>query len=203
MLQCEKDDDMPSVSFIGFPMPMLCTGHAGLGFREASQRDTPEIIAHFKALAPTDRRMRFCATLDDSAVERHVSSLSSGRRIVIAAHDGPLWASAFRPAGPIRALAELAVAKDEAELGISVDSGLRRRGIGTYLIQTAACLLQPRGVRRIRAYTLPENRSFIELARGCGAEIETGQDEVEVLFDVKAMTRAYHRRRVVEVFRAA
>lgn len=194
---------MPSVSFIGFPLPILCASHGGLGFRQARQGDTTEIIAHFNALAPNDRRMRFCATLNDSAIERHVSSLWTGRRIVIAAHDGPLWSGPFHKAGPIRALVELAVAKDEAELGISVDSGLRRRGIGTYLVQAAACLLQPRGVRRIRAYTLPQNRSFIALAQGCGAEIESGPDEVEVLLDVATLTRAYRRRRAADMFRAA
>ncbi len=194
---------MPAVSYIGFPLPVLCPGHAGLGFRQATQRDAPEVVAHFMALAPADRRTRFCASLNDSAVERHVASLWRGRRVVLAAHDGPLWSGLFHRAGPIRALVELAVADHEAELGISVDTALRRRGIGTYLLQTAAHLLRPRGVRQIRAYTLPENRSFLALARGCGATIESGPDEVELLFDVADLTRGYRRRRAAEMFRAA
>ena len=77
---------------------------------------------------------------------------------------------------------------------------LRRRGVATYLIQTAARLLAPRGVRAIRAYTLPGNTSFLALARTCGAVIETGRDEVEVTFDVATLHEAYLRRRATQVF---
>lgn len=144
--------------------------------------------------------MRFCATLNQAAVDRHVAGLWSRRTLVLAAFDGPLWRTPLRRAGPIRAVAELSLGEREAELGISVDSDLRRRGVGTYLIQTAAHLLAPRGISRIRAYTLPGNRSFVALADACGATVETGLDEVEVVFDVAALQRIYLLRRTHQVF---
>lgn len=194
---------LPNVSYIGFPVSVLCPGHSGLGFREAHRPDAPALIAHFRDLDREDRRKRFCATLTDAAIERHVDGLWGRRGIVLAAHDGPLWPSPLHRAGPIRAVAELSMDDREAELGISVDPSLRRRGVGTYLIQTAASLLASRGIREIRAYTIPGNTSFIALARAAGARVESGPDEIEVHFDVPKLHRAYLRRRAVQAFRPA
>src|SRR5918996_2151374 len=99
----------PNLSFIGYPVSIPCAGHAGLGFREATRADQPAILAHLRGLAPEDRRMRFCATLDSSALERHVAGLWRRNAFVLAAHDGPLWSGPFHRAGPVRALAEVAV----------------------------------------------------------------------------------------------
>lgn len=192
-------DSMPSISFIGYPIAIPCIGHAGLGFREVSSANSRDLIDHFAALPHEDRRMRFCATLNQSAVDRHVAGLWTRRTLVLGAFDGPLWRTALRQAGQIRAVAELSLGEREAELGISVDAALRRRGVGTYLVQTAAHLLAPRGISQIRAYTLPGNRSFIALAEACGADIEGGPDEVAAFFDVATLQRAYLRRRTHQV----
>ena len=119
--------------------------------------------------------MRFCATLNDEALRNHVDGLWARDAVVLAAHDGPLWSGPLHRAGPVRALAELVVTGEEAELGISVDASMRRRGVGTYMVQTAARLLAPRGVRRIRATTLNDNHSFVALAQSCGAEVGAGR----------------------------
>ncbi len=194
---------LPNISFIGYPVSIPCAGHAGLGLREAKRSDAPAILAHFRDLGPDDRRMRFCATLTDDALERHVQRIRSRDTFVLAAFDGPLWPGPLHRAGSIRALAEIAVAGGEAELGLSVDPALRRRGVGTYLVQTAGRLLTHRGVQVIRASTLPGNASFLALASACEAGIETGPDEVEVSFDVATLDRAYQRRRAAQVFRRA
>jgi GNAT superfamily N-acetyltransferase len=89
--------------------------------------------------------------------------------VVLAAFDGPLWEGPFHAAGPVRAVAELAVAGRDAEIGLSVDAGLRRRGLGVHLVQTAARVLAPRGVERLLAYTLPRNRAMLSLAQSSGA----------------------------------
>lgn len=194
---------LPNISYIGYPVSIPCVGHAGLGFRQARQPDAGAIVAHYGALEPQDRRMRFCATLTDAAIERHVAGIWTRRGLVLAAFDGPLWAGPLHQAGPIRALAELSIADREAELGISVDAGLRRRGIGAYLVQAAAAQLAPRGIRRLRAYTVPGNRSFLALARASNATIVAGPDEVEVDFDLGRLHRAYLCRRAAEALRPA
>jgi GNAT superfamily N-acetyltransferase len=194
---------LPNISWLGYPLSLPCAGHAGLGLRAAHRGDGPALVSHLRALEPADRRMRFCATLGDDALERHVSGLWARRALVLAGFDGPVWGGPLHGPGPIRAVAELSIAGDEAELGISVDTGLRRRGVGTYLVQTAGALLAPRGVRRIRAYTLPGNASFLKLAHAIGGKVETGPDEVEVHFDVGALGVGYRRRRAAELLRPA
>lgn len=191
----------PNISFIGYPTSVPCAAHAGLGFRTAGPADSPALLAHLRSLTPHDRRMRFCATLSDSALERHLAAVWARGSLVLAAHDGPLWSGPFHAAGPIRAAAEFAIDGSGSEIGLSVDPLMRRRGVGTYLLQTGARLLAPRGVRRIVAMTSPENIAFAALARACEAVTERGEDEIFHAFDVQALCRAYLLRRAAQVFR--
>jgi ribosomal protein S18 acetylase RimI-like enzyme len=172
----------PDVSCTGHPAAP-CSGPAGLGVRQATRVDTDALVAHFLALEPEDRWMRFCATLNAEAIRRHVDGLWDREGLVLAACEGP----PFDRAGPVRALAELMVEGDAAELGISVEAGLRRRGIATHLLRTGAGLLASRGIGTIRATTLPDNGSFIALAQSLGGGIEQGPDLVAVTFDVAAL----------------
>lgn len=195
---------LPNVSYLGYPAPMLCAGHVGLGFRQATPRDMPAIRAHLGRLSLEDRRARFCAGLSDAALDAHVAALWRRSGLVITALDGPLWPGPFHAAGAVRALAEVAIDGREAEIGLSVDGGQRRRGVGTYLVQTAARLLAPRGVERLLACTVPGNAAMLRLARSCAAEIDIAGSEVEIVFRVDALRQAYLRRRIAEhPFRAA
>lgn len=194
----------PNISFIGYPAPAPGPAHAGLGFRETTPRDLPAVRDHFARLSPDCRRRRFCATLAPAAVEAHARAVWDRSDVVLAAFDGPLWDGLLHKAGPIRALAELAVVGRDAEIGLSVDDGLRRRGVGTWLVQTAARVLAPRGVARIRAHATPDNVAMIRLALRSGARIERSSSEVEIVFDAPSLHRAYLRRRLSEqVFRRA
>lgn len=187
---------LPHISFIGYPAPIPCAGHAGLGFREAGSRDLEPVTAHYRRLTPEDRALRFCATLSDAALENHAARTFQRSDLVIAGHDGPIWRGPFHDVGPIRALAELSVAGRNAEIGLSVDGTLRRRGVGTYLVQTAARLLAPRGVTRIHAYTLARNLGMIRLGQVSGAAIDIAGADVEIVFAVDTLHRAYIRRRI-------
>ncbi len=193
----------PHMSFIGYPVPLPCAGHGGLGLRRAHDPDAPAVLAHYLRLSPADLRRRFCATLGAPALERHVARLGSRGGLVLVAIDGPLFAAPFLETGPVRAVAELVGTGREMELGISVDSDLRCRGIGTELVQTAARLLAPQGVTTIRAYSMPDNRAFYALARRLGAEVEVAHDQVEVVFDVAALTGSYLWRRASQALRLA
>jgi RimJ/RimL family protein N-acetyltransferase len=187
---------LPNISFVGYPVPIPCAGHAGLGFREARPGDEPEIVAHLRALDPEDRRMRFCTTVNDGHLVRHAEDIWGRSSFALAAHDGPLWSGPFHRPGPIRALAELSVAGDAAEVGVSVDRSMRRKGVGTYMLQTAARLLSLRGISRIVALTMAENKAFVALSRKAGAELTWDSGDVEIAFDVKSLERAYLKRRL-------
>ncbi len=189
---------LPNVSYLGFPAPALAAAHAGLGFRAAKRADLPAVLSHFSRLTPECRRRRFCATLSPEALERHAAGLWDRSALVLAAIDGPLWGGAFHRIGEIRAMAELSLGGREAEIGLSVDDGQRRRGIGTYLVQTAAWLLAPRGVDRIAAYTTADNIGMIRLAIRLGGRIDRASSDVEMVFDVACLRRDYLRRRMAE-----
>lgn len=189
---------LPHFSHFGYPVSVYCAGHAGLGLREAGRTDSKAIVEHFLRLDAADCRMRFCASVKESGLQRHVDRLMDSEGFALAGFDGPLWPGPLHRPGPILALAELMIAGGEAELGLSVDASLRRRGVGTYLVQAAAALLAPRGIRRIIAYTLSGNQSFLALSRRAGAEISYGPDEVEIIFDVRRLAGDYICRRVYE-----
>lgn len=195
---------LPNISYIGFPTPRPGPAHAGLGFRETTPRDLPAVLDHFARLSPDCRRRRFSATLGPEAVGAHARAIWDRSAVVLAAFDGPLWDGLFHKAGPIRAMAELAVDGRDAEIGLSVDDGLRRRGVGTWLVQTAARVLAPRGVTRIFAYTTPDNVAMIRLALRSGALVERSSSDVEIAFDVARLHRDYLRHRLSDqVFRRA
>lgn len=187
---------LPNFSYIGYPIATPCAAHSGLGFREAARSDAPAILAHYRALDDSDRRMRFCATVGDERLVRHVEELPDRADFTLIAIDGPLWTTPLGAAGPVRALVELAIAGTEAEIGVSVDRNLRRRGIGTYLTQTAGFLLSRRGARTLRAYTLPGNASMIALGQRVGARIDQCDGEVEITFSVPELAQAYLHRRM-------
>lgn len=187
---------LPHLSFIGYPAPIPCAGHAGLGFREAVAGDSAPIGAHYLRLSTEDRALRFCATLSDVALHGHAARTFDRADLVIVGHDGPIWRGPLYDRGPVRALAELSVDGAEAEIGLSVEGTLRRRGLGTYLVQTAARLLAPRGVRHIHAYTLSRNRAMIALGQTSGAAIEIAGPDAEITFEVDVLHRAYICRRV-------
>lgn len=189
----------PQISFIGYPLSVPCAGHAGLGLREGGLADTPDIIAHLQALSGEDRHLRFCGTLSDQAIEAHAATLASLPGFTLIAREGPLWDGTFYKAGPVRACSELVVSGRTAELGISVDAGHRRAGVGTYLVQTAARLLALRGVEEIVAVTLSRNAAMIRLGQTCGARIERDGSDVLIVFSVPTLHRAYLARRTAQV----
>jgi GNAT superfamily N-acetyltransferase len=190
---------LPPISFIGYPVSILCPGHAGLGLREVHAADAPGIVDHLAALSPEDRHLRFCGTLSDAAIAEHVAGLDRRPGFALAAFAGPLWQGPFHGSGPIKAFAELVVSGQTAELGLSVDADRRRAGIGTYLIQTAARLLAPRRVARILALTLARNTAMIRLGEACGAGIERDGADVMIDFSVAQLDAAYRARRTAQI----
>ena len=193
---------LPNVSFIGYPVAVPCAGHAGLGLRQASRADSEALVEHFQALTPEDRRMRFCATLNDEALRNHVDGLWDAGRGGARGHDGPLWSGPLHRAGPVRALAEL---RHHRRGGRARHQRRAPRCGGaasapTWCRPPRGCSRRA-GCRRIRATTLHDNHSFVALAQACGAEVVCGPDGVDVVFDVAALSRAYLRRRAAQVFR--
>ena len=191
----------PSISCIGYPVSLPCPGHAGLGFREVGPGDGAGVLAHLERLTPDDRHLRFCGTVKDDGLARHVAGIWEREGFALGAFDGPLWDGPFHRAGPVRALVEIAIAGEVAEFAISVDAEHRRAGVGTYLLQTAARLVALRGTAHLVAVTSPGNHAMIGLAQASGAAIETDAGETTLTFAVARLHHDYLRRRTAQVLR--
>ena len=107
------------MSFIGYPVSVPCAGHAGLGLREAGPGDAPAIVAHLAGLDPSDRRMRFCATLTEADVagatfgtELVADPFDAGRVILIRTDAGSVYALG----NPVEDMTALTLAVDVAFL---------------------------------------------------------------------------------------
>jgi hypothetical protein len=174
----------PHISFIGYPAPVPCPGHAGLGFREARAGDEPAILAHFERLSPADRYRRFCAAVSDGRLAAHVEGLFQRNSFTIVGLDGPLFDGPFHRAGVVRAVIEVVVFDGVAEFGLSVDGDRRRAGVATCLVLTAARLLALRRIDRMVAMTQPNNHAMFGLGRSLGAAIDIIADDTLLVFPV-------------------
>ncbi len=184
----------PNFGFLGYPIAVPRPEHGGLGFRQARRADAAAIAEHYRHLSPLDRNLRFCGGVSDSAMEAHVARIWDTADIVIAGFDGPLWPGPFHKAGLVRALAEVSIEGQEAEIGLSVHEEFRRRGLGRQMVQMAARLLAPRGVETLKAYTLPRNRAMLGLGRDSGGTVTIAEDDAEIAFSVKGLIAALRER---------
>ena len=119
--------------------------------------------------------------------------------LVLAAHDGPLWTGPLHAAGPVRAVAELASPEARPSSAISVEPALRRRGVGTYLVQTAARLLAPRGVSADPGLHPSGQPSFLAWPARAARRSSPGRDEVEVTSTSRRCGEPTCRRRAADV----
>lgn len=71
-----------------------------------------------------------------------------------------------RPAGEIIALASLVAARAGAELGVLVEDGWQRRGLGTTLVHELVARARDRGVPRMRATVLPAAHRLVRWLGG-------------------------------------
>ena len=138
----------------------------------ASARDAYR--THLVALDPEDTRLRFGSTIVRDAVAAYVDRIDFDRDVVFAVRDDAL--------GVVGA-AHLAFLDDAAsELGVSVDSGHRRRGIGSALVRRAAAHSRNRNVRTLYMYCLAENAAMMHIARDAGmlVVVESGHVDAQL-----------------------
>ena len=138
---------------------LASTGTPTSHLREA---DRPALLAHFLALGPEDRRLRFGSSASEALLREYVKRIDFERDCVFAAHDDEL-----RPV----AVVHVATREGSAELGLSVLSGWRGRGLGNSLLQRAVTWLRNRGILAAQVHCLAENGAMMHLARKNGMRI--------------------------------
>lgn len=143
----------------------------GLWQRDAIQR-------HLLRLTAEDRRLRFGRPMHDDAVARYVDGIDFARDRVLGIH------VSGTELGGIGHLA-LDGAGDHAELGLSVDQGLRGRGYGDALLRRGVLHAANRGYRALYMHCLSENQVMLRLAARAGLKtvIAAGEADSRLALD--------------------
>lgn len=136
--------------------------------RELTARDRDALVAHFLALGPEDRRLRFGLSLADEALRDYVARIDFERDALFGVFNRRL-----RLVG----VAHVAVENDCAELGISVLRRYRGRGVGSALLERAHLFARNHGIRTLLMHCLTENTPMLRLARRQGMQVVTAGGE--------------------------
>ena len=153
----------------------------GFGYvRTLSQdEELPLLRDHLLRLDRQCRHDRFNGFMDDSFIERYAAKCAADGTLVVA----------YMENGVVRAAAELHPPEQSEdclpEIAFSVESDLRRQGVGTILFQRLIAEARWKGYRRLRITTSAQNQAMRALASKFGARLvfrdgeSTGTIEVD------------------------
>jgi GNAT superfamily N-acetyltransferase len=147
----------------------------------SQQEELPLLRDHLLRLDPGSRHDRFNGFLDDSFIERYAEKCASDGTIVVA----------YMENGIVRGAAELhppdAWEDSLPEIAFSVESCVRRQGVGSILFRRLIAEARWKGYRTLRVTTGAQNQAMRALASKFGADLvfrhgeSTGTIEVQPL----------------------
>lgn len=111
---------------------------------------------HFLSLGVDDRRLRFGSTLSDTAIESYVDHIDFEHDAVFGVFDDELG---------LAGVAHVAVSGGVAELGVSVLSASRGKGVGTALFDRAGTFARNRLIGVLFMHCLTENQAMMHIAK--------------------------------------
>ncbi|MGE0611840.1 MAG: GNAT family N-acetyltransferase [Hyphomicrobiales bacterium] len=129
--------------------------------------ELPLYLEHLTRLDRAGRRLRFGCAMDEAALQAHCLTLIDNRVTIVGAFVG----------GTLRAAAELAPARapfDGCEAAFSVESGFRRCGLASALLDSAARMVSP---RLLTLVCDADNVPMLACAAKAGATVTVCDDE--------------------------
>ena len=147
-------------------MPQVDTFRPRPGFgyvRTLSQNEElPLLRDHLLRLDQDSRRDRFNGCLDDGFIERYAARCAADGTIIVA----------YMENGVVRGAAELHPPEESEdglpEIAFSVESCVRRRGVGSVLFERLISEARWKGYRRLRVTTGAQNHPMRALAAKIG-----------------------------------
>ncbi len=139
----------------------------GFGYvRTLSQHEElPLLRDHLLRLDPESRHDRFNGFLDDNFIERYAARCAADGTIIVA----------YMENGIVHGAAELHPPEQSEdglpEIAFSVESCVRRRGVGTLLFQRVISEARWKGYRKLRVTTGAQNHAMRALAFKFGAHL--------------------------------
>jgi RimJ/RimL family protein N-acetyltransferase len=158
----------------------------GFGYvRTLSQREElPLLRDHLLRLDPESRHDRFSGFLDDGFIEGYAEKCADDGTIIVA----------YMESGIVRGAAELHPPEQSEdglpEVAFSVETCVRRQGVGSILFKRLISEAQWKGYRRLRITTGAQNHAMRALAAKFGARLVFRHGESTGTIDVPAQPQA-------------
>jgi GNAT superfamily N-acetyltransferase len=147
------------------------------------QEELPLLRDHLLRLDHESRHDRFHGFMDDSFIERYAEKCANDGTVIIA----------YLEDGVVRGAAELHPPETSPdllpEIAFSVETGLRRHGVGSLLFRKLIEEARARGYRFLRITTGAQNEAMRALANKFGAHLTFRQGESTGTIDVKEQVR--------------
>jgi GNAT superfamily N-acetyltransferase len=155
--------------FAANPLPEWRDGHPPL-IRRLHQHDAPAIEAHLLDLDANDRRLRFFREATETQirayVRAYVQDIDWDHSLLLGA------IRADRIVGIAEALFDRSAPPRHAEIAASVDTDLRGRGLGGFLVAHAVDRAALLGVCQTNLSFLRENRPIQRIVRTLGGRVD-------------------------------
>ena len=143
------------------------------------QEELPLLRDHLLRLDSGSRRDRFNGFMDDGFIERYAAKCAGDGTIVIA----------YMENGVVRGAAELHPPDQSPdampEIAFSVESCMRRQGVGSILFRKLIAEAGAKGYRSLRITTGAQNRAMRTLAQKFGAHLTFRHGESTGSIDLK------------------
>jgi RimJ/RimL family protein N-acetyltransferase len=162
------------------------SSQSGFGYvRTLSQREElPLLRDHLLRLDPESRHDRFSGYLDDEFIERYAQKCAEDGTIIVA----------YMENGIVRGAAELHPPEQSddglPEVAFSVETCVRRQGVGSILFKRLISEAQWKGYRRLRITTGAQNHAMRALAAKFGARLVFRHGESTGTIDVPVQPQA-------------
>jgi RimJ/RimL family protein N-acetyltransferase len=142
------------------------------------QEELPLLRDHLLRLDRTSRHDRFHGFMDDSFVKRYAEKCANDGTVIIA----------YLEDGAVRGAAELHPPEQSddgiPEIAFSVESKVRRQGVGTVLFRKLISVARAKGYRNLRITTGPGNEAMRKLASKFGAHLTFRHGESTGVIDL-------------------
>jgi RimJ/RimL family protein N-acetyltransferase len=140
--------------------------------RTLSQHEELRLLRdHLLRLDRASRRDRFHGYMDDGFIERYAEKCANDGTIIIAYFED----------GMVRGAAELHPPEQSPdtlpEIAFSVETSVRRRGVGSFLFRQLIAEARAKGYRSLRITTSSQNEAMRGLAKKFGANLTFRQGE--------------------------
>jgi RimJ/RimL family protein N-acetyltransferase len=131
----------------------------------SQHEELPLLRDHLLRLDRTSRHDRFHGYMDDSFIERYAEKCANDGTVIIAYFED----------GVVRGAAELHPPEQSAdltpEIAFSVETSVRRRGVGSFLFRQLIAEARAKGYRSLRITTGAQNEAMRALAKKFGANL--------------------------------